>query len=209
MARYREASCRLCRREGAKLFLKGQRCFSENCAFAKRGYAPGEHGRGQERRQSEYGLQLREKQKAKRIYGVLERQFKRYLQRATRMKGIAGENLLRLLESRLDNIVYRMGFAPSRKSARQLIRHRHFLVNERVVNVPSYQVRPGDIIRVRKESAELEVISDSLKRSGKSRELPWLEVDKATLKGFMVELPKRDEIPTPVDEHLVIELYSK
>ena len=209
MARYTEASCRLCRREGAKLFLKGERCLTPKCAFERRGYIPGQHGQSMRRKFSDYGVQLREKQKTKRIYGVLEKPFRNAFDRAVRQKGIAGENLLRLLESRLDNIVYRLGFAPSRKVARQLVRHGHFVVNERKVDIPSYLVKPGDVIRVRDKSQRLEVIHASLRGVGKGRELPWLTLDKTTLSGSMVELPKREDIPIPVQEQLIVELYSK
>jgi len=158
---------------------------------------------------SDYGVQLREKQKTKRIYGVLEKPFREAFDRAVRKKGIAGENLLQILERRLDNIVYRLGFAPSRKTARQLVRHGHFTVNERKVDIPSYLVKPGDVVRVREKSQSLEVIHASLRAVGRGRALPWLTLDKSTLSGSMVELPKREDIPTPVQEHLIVELYSK
>ena len=209
MARYTDANCKLCRREGAKLFLKGERCFSPKCAFERRGYVPGQHGQSMRKKSSDYGVQLREKQKTKRIYGVLEKPFREAFDRAVRKKGIAGENLLQILESRLDNIVYRLGFAPSRKTARQLVRHGHFTVNERKLDVPSYLVKPGEVIQVREKSQKLEAIHASLRAVGKGRELPWLTLDKSTLSGSMVELPKREDIPTPVQEQLIVELYSK
>lgn len=209
MARYRGAQCRLCRREGEKLFLKGDRCVTDKCAFERRGYAPGEHGHDSRRKISDYGLQLREKQKTRRIYGLLERQFKSYYEKAARQKGITGEILLRLLESRLDNVIYRLGFAPSRNMARQLVRHRHFTVNGHVVDIPSYQVKAGDVVQVREKSRKLAVIQAALKRIDRRTELPWLQVDKATLTGNVLALPERDEIPTPVQEHLIVGLYSK
>jgi len=209
MARYVGPKCRLCRREGVKLFLKGDRCYSDKCSFERRAYAPGQHGSSQRRKESNYGLQLREKQKAKRIYGILERQFKRYFEEAARRKGATGETLLQILESRLDNLVYRFGFAPSRQAARQLVKHGHITVNGEVVDIPSYRVSPGDVIRVREESKGLELIHESLRKMGRGRDLPWLSVDKTTLSGTMLELPKREDIPIPIEEHLIVELYSK
>lgn len=208
MARYREANCKLCRREGEKLFLKGARCYSEKCAFDRRAYSPGEHGRTMRRKGSEYAVRLREKQKARRIYGILERQFRKYFQQASRKKGITGENLLRLLECRLDNLVYRLGFAPSRKAARQLVLHRHFLVNNRKVNIPSYQLKPGNVVTVREKSRSLDLIHQAL-REGRSADLPYLRLDKARLEGELLELPKRVDIPVLVQEQLIVELYSK
>ena len=209
MARYRDAQCRLCRREGDKLFLKGDRCVTDKCAFERRGYAPGEHGHDTRRKTSDYGLQLREKQKARRIYGILERQFRKYYEEAARQKGVTGEILLRLLESRLDNVVYRLGFASSRNMARQFVRHRHFTVNGRVVNIPSYQVRAGEVIQVRQKSKDLVLIQSALKRIDRRTELPWLQVDKSAMTGTLLALPERDEIPTPIQEHLIVGLYSK
>ena len=209
MARYIGPDCRQCRREGAKLFLKGERCTSDRCSFERRGYAPGQHGQSMMRKRSEYEHQLREKQRAKRIYGIMEKQFRNYFRKAEREKGIAGENLLRLLECRLDNLVYRLGFAPSRKAARQLIRHRHFQVNDRGVDIPSYQVSAGDIISTREKSRQLQVIHETLTKIGKGRELPWLSVDKVNLTGTLLEIPKREDIPTPVEERLIVELYSR
>ncbi len=208
MARYTDANCKLCRREGEKLFLKGSRCVTEKCAFEKRGYAPGQHGHNTRRKISEYGLQLREKQKVRRIYGVLERQFKNYFEKADLKKGITGENLLQLLECRLDNIVYRLGFAPSRKSARQLIRHRHLQVNGRIVDIPSYNVRPNDVIKVKEKSKSLDIVHLALKDS-RGEEISWLRLNKASLEGELLEVPKRDEIMIPAQEQLIVELYSK
>ncbi len=209
MARYRDANCKLCRREGMKLFLKGSRCYSEKCAFERRAFAPGQHGHMMRRRVSEYGLQLREKQKVRRIYGVLEKQFRNYFGEAARRKGVTGANLLQLLETRLDNVVYRLGFAPSRKAARQLVGHRHFSVNDKTVDIPSYQVRPNDIIQVREKSRQMDVIHMALKDADRSADLPWLRLNKAALNGELVELPKREDIPINVTEQLIVELYSK
>ncbi len=209
MARYTGPVCKLCRREGEKLFLKGSRCLSAKCSFEKRSYAPGQHGVTQRTKLSEYGIQLREKQKVKRIYGVLESQFKNYYVKATRQKGVSGENLLKILESRLDNVVYRLGFAPSRNAARQLILHRHFTVNGRVVNIPSYLVRPGDVISVREKSRKLSTIHEAMKRVKDDTMLPWLRLDKAKMTGEFMETPSRQDIPVNVQENLIIELYSK
>lgn len=209
MARYTGGSCRLCRREGAKLFLKGERCFSDKCGFEKRGYAPGQHGQRPRRKPSEYGLQLREKQKAKRVYGVLERQFRRHYHQAAKEHGIVGENLLAILESRLDNVVYRLGLAPSRKAARQLVRHRHLTVNDTIVDIPSYIMSPGDTIQVREKSRQMGLVHDALRRMGDGQMVPWLSVDKGNLTGTMMERPKREDIPTLVEEQLIVEHYSK
>jgi len=212
MARYVGPSCRFCRREGEKLFLKGTRCFSDKCAFERRGYSPGEHGAskgGGRRKTSEYGQQLREKQKVRRLYGLLETQFHNMFEKADRMKGITGENLLMLLECRLDNVVYRLGFAPSRKAARQLVRHRHFTVGGQVVDIPSYQVKPRDVIRVREESRNLDIIHQALKEQGRELALPYLRLDKARLEGELLDVPKRAEIPTLCSEQMIVELYSK
>jgi small subunit ribosomal protein S4 len=208
MARYTDANCKLCRREGEKLFLKGSRCLSEKCAIDRRAYAPGQHGQNLRRKVSEYGLQLREKQKVRRVYGILERQFRNYFAKAERKKGITGETLLQLLECRLDNIVYRLGFAPSRKSARQLVRHRHLTVNGRIVDIPSYNVRVGDVVRVKDKSKSLDIVHMALKES-RGDDIPWLRLNKAGLEGELLELPKREEIPTPAQEQLIVELYSK
>ncbi len=208
MARYTGPNCKLCRREGQKLFLKGSRCYGEKCSFEKRSYAPGQHGQNMRRKVSEYGLQLREKQKVRRIYGLLERQFRNYFEKADRKKGITGENLLQLLECRLDNIVYRLGFAPSRKAARQLVCHRHFMVNNRTVDIPSYQVKVNEIIRVRDKSKSLDIIHLALKET-RGEEISWLRLNKAGLEGELLEIPKRADIPIPAQEQLIVELYSK
>lgn len=192
-----------------KLFLKGSRCTSDKCAFERRGYAPGQHGQTGRRKGSEYGFQLREKQKIRRIYGILEKQFRNYFKTAAQQKGITGENLLVLLECRLDNLVYRLGFAPSRKAARQLILHRHFSVNDRIVDIPSFQVRPGNIVGVREKSRNLDIIHSSLKEVGKVFDYPWLRLDKAKMEGELLEKPKRLDIPVTVQEQMVVELYSK
>lgn len=208
MARYTGSVCKLCRREKQKLFLKGQKCLSEKCPIEKRNYPPGQHGSSRRSKISEYGVQLREKQKIKRIYGVLETQFHNSFEKASRQKGITGENLVKLLERRLDNVVYRLGFAPSRKSARQLVRHRHIIVNDILVDIPSYIVVPGDVIKVKEKSKKLESIHNSLKRT-KDTQFSWLQVDKAALSGTFVQVPERTEIPLNANEQLVVELYSK
>ena len=209
MARYRGSVCRLCRREGEKLFLKGSRCYSEKCAIERRGFPPGQHGFNVRRKISDYGIQLREKQKVKRIYGLLESQFHNYYLKATRQKGVTGENLLVFLESRLDNVVYRLGFAPSRKSARQLVRHRHFQVNGTIVDVPSYLMRPGDVVKVKEKSKGLDIIHMALRESDRAVDLPWLRLNKANLEGELLERPKREDIPLTCQEQLIVELYSK
>jgi small subunit ribosomal protein S4 len=211
MARYTGPVCRLCRREGEKLFLKGKRCFTEKCAIERKGYPPGEHGANlrRRRRQSDYANQLREKQKVKRIYGVGEKQFRSLYQRATRVKGITGEALLVSLESRLDNFVYRLGFAPSRKSARQLIRHRHVLVDGAAVDVPSFQVTPGHEVSLAPSARDMPVVREAVEdRKGKDT-LSWVGVDYETLTGRMLERPSRADIPLAVQEQLIVELYSK
>jgi small subunit ribosomal protein S4 len=199
----------LCRRESEKLFLKGTRCYSDKCAVERRGFPPGQHGFNVRRKVSDYGLQLREKQKVKRLYGLLEKQFHEYYVKATRQKGITGENLLVLLETRLDNIVYRLGFAPSRKSGRQLVRHRHFTVNDGIVDIPSYILRPGDVVKVRDKSKSLDIIHMALRESERAVDLPWLRLNKANLEGELLEKPKRADIPLTVQEQLIVELYSK
>ncbi len=209
MARYIEANCKLCRREEQKLFLKGTKCYSNKCPFEKRGYAPGQHGRSRRFKKSEYGVQLREKQKVRRIYGILEKQFHNYFTRAEREKGITGENLLKLLERRLDNVVYRLGFASSRKTARQLVRHRHFMVNDQLVDIPSYLVRVGDVIKVIDKSKKREVIHSAMRRIKEGKQFPWLNLDKANMTGTFVQIPNREEIPIEVNEQLIVELYSK
>jgi small subunit ribosomal protein S4 len=209
MARQNGPVCKLCRREGEKLFLKGSRCLSAKCSFDKRSYIPGQHGVGQRTKLSEYGIQLREKQKVKRIYGILESQFRNYYDRATRKKGVSGDNLLKLLESRLDNVIYRLGFAASRNNARQLILHRHFTVNGRVVNIPSYLLKPNDVIEVREKSRKLTAIHESMKKIKDDTMLPWLNLDKAKMQGVFMDVPARQDIPINVQENLIIELYSK
>jgi small subunit ribosomal protein S4 len=209
LARYVGSSCRLCRRENLKLFLKGDRCYGEKCAFERRPYPPGQHGQRRGGKVSDYRLQLREKQKVKRIYGLLERQFRRYYYLAERQKGITGTNLLILLECRLDNIVYRMGFAASRDQARQLIRHKHFLVNNHRVNIPSYQVKVGEVIRVREGSREVPPISEAMETVVRRGIPNWIEVGKECLKGTLTSLPNREDLTLPIQEQLIIELYSK
>ena len=209
MGRYVGPVCKLCRREGEKLFLKGSKCLTTKCPFERRGFAPGQHGQGRRTRLSDSGVQLREKQKIKRIYGLFEKQFRNYYKKADRMKGVTGSNLILLLESRLDNVVFRLGFAPSRKAARQLITHRHFDVNGKVVNVPSYITREGDVIEVREKAKKMEVIHASMRRVKTDNGITWLELDKATMQGKVIEIPEREQIPLNVREQLVVELYSK
>lgn len=207
MARYRESQCRLCRRENTKLFLKGSRCYTDKCAMEKRNYPPGQHGlnRG---KISPYGIQLREKQKARRIYGLLEKQFRRYFFLAERKKGITGENLLKLLERRLDSVVYRCGFASSRQEGRQFIRHGHFLINGKKVNIPSYLVKVGDSIKLKESSSLAEKIADNI-ASGRGRVPAWLEVNADDKTGIIKGFPLREDIQIPVQEQLIVELYSK
>lgn len=208
MARYTGADCRLCRREGIKLFLKGDRCYGDKCAIERRPYPPGQAGKKRPR-DSEYRVQLREKQRAKRMYGLLEKQFRSYYETASRQKGITGENLLRLLESRLDNVVYRLGFAKSRDEARQVVRHGHVIVNDRRVDIPSFRVRPGDVVAVGPKAKDLLVIKTSLIASEKIEVPGWLEVDIEKLQGKVLSLPTREMIDAPVREQLIVELYSK
>jgi small subunit ribosomal protein S4 len=208
MARYLGSVCRLCRREGTKLFLKGDRCFSEKCAIEKRAYPPGMHGQGRSRF-SDYGVQLREKQKVKRLYGLLEHQFRVTFERAARMKGRSGENLLMLLERRLDNVVYRMGFATSRSEARQLVRHGHFAINGRKAVTPSIHVKAGQLVSVREGSRKVERITAALEAL-EGRAVPqWLEIDKENFAGKVVQLPTREDVTLPIDEQLIVELYSR
>jgi small subunit ribosomal protein S4 len=211
MGRYTGPSCRQCRREGTKLFLKGTKCFTDKCPVERRPYAPGQHGQSTARRRksSEYSKQLREKQKIKRIYGVSEAQFHNTFERVTTLPGITGHNLLAALESRLDNMVYRLGFASSRKAARQLIRHRHVEVNQRSVDIPSYQVQPGEEIRVRQKSRELVAVQVSMDQASRGAPLSWLAVDRESFSGRMLERPTRPNIPIAAQEQLVVELYSK
>jgi len=208
LARYRESVCRLCRREGLKLFLKGDRCYSEKCAFERREYAPGDHGQ-MRKKPSDYGVQLRAKQKIKRMYGLLEEQFHSYFEKADRQKGITGTNLLILLERRLDNMVFRMGFASSRTEARQLVRHYHFSVNGRKVNIPSYLVKVGDEIEVREGSKKVSTILEALESVARRGIPQWLTLDKDNYKGAVKMFPTREELTMPVQEQLVVELYSK
>jgi small subunit ribosomal protein S4 len=211
VARYTGPSCRQCRREGTKLFLKGTKCFTEKCPVERRPYAPGQHGQNTARRRksSEYSKQLREKQKIKRIYGVSERQFRNTFERVATLPGITGHNLLAALESRLDNVLYRMGFAASRKAARQLIRHRHVEINQKTVDVPSYLVDPGEEVRVRMKSREMVSIMAAMDQSTRGAPLSWIAVDRDTFSGRMLERPARTSIPIAAQEQLVVELYSK
>ena len=208
MARYTKSVCRLCRRENLKLFLKGERCYTEKCAIDRRTYPPGQHGQNR-RKFSDYGAQLREKQKVKRLYGLLENQFRNTFKEADRKKGITGEVLLSLLERRLDNAVYRLGFANSRNEARQLVRHNHFLVNQRKVNIPSYLVKPGDSIMLREKSKKVVRILEALEGVARRGVPQWLELDKEQLKGNVKGLPSREELTLPIQEKLIVELYSK
>ena len=208
MARYRESVCRLCRREGMKIFLKGDRCYSEKCAFERRGYAPGDHGQLR-KKFSDYGVQLREKQKLKRTYGLLEKQFRGYFDKADRQKGITGTNLLVFLERRLDNMIFRMGFANSRTEARQLVRHNHFTVSGKTINIPSYLTKLGDEVQVREKSRKVERILEAMETVARRGVPQWLELDKANFKGLVKTLPTREELTMPVREQLVVELYSK
>ena len=209
MAVYHDAKCRLCRRAGMKLFLKGARCHSDKCAIERRAYAPGEHGKSRRVKETDYGTQLREKQKARRMYGVLERQFRNYFEKAARAKGVTGEVLLQMLERRLDNVVYRVGFAHNRAQARQLVRHGHFRVNGRAVNIPSYLLRVGDTVQVRDRSKQLVVIASALEsRKGQSGP-EWLELNSDSMTGRVLSIPARASIATPINEQLIVELYSK
>lgn len=209
MARYSGPACKQCRREGQKLFLKGTKCNTNKCPFERKGYAPGQHGRTRRFKQSEYGVQLREKQKVRRIYGILEQQFSNYFEKAARMKGVTGDVLLQLLESRLDNVIYRLGFAPSRRAARQLVRHRHFMVNDQIVDIPSYALRAGDVVKVQDKSKKLAVIHSALRKIKDDRQYSWLSLDKANLTGTFLTVPNRVDIPDPINESLIVELYSK
>jgi small subunit ribosomal protein S4 len=209
LARYIGSVCKLCRRENTKLFLKAERCYTDKCAIVRRSYPPGQHGQARIK-QSEYSIQLREKQKIRRLYGVLERQFRGYFERAARTKGITGDNLLQLLERRLDNIVQRMGFAGSKKEARQLVRHGHLLVNGRKVNIPSYLLKAGDVVELREKSRSMGQVQQTLAAVEKRGFPSWLEIDKAQFRGKVLSLPARDECTLPtVKEQLVVELYSK
>jgi small subunit ribosomal protein S4 len=209
MARYRDANCKLCRREGEKLFLKGTRCLSDRCALERRQVPPGQHGQRMRRKVSPYGLQLREKQKVRRMYGILEQQFRNYFHQADRKTGVTGETLLQLLETRLDNLVYRLGFAASRKAARQLVRHRHVLVDGHITDIPAYNVRPGQIIKIKDRSKNLDLVHSALKEVGRGDQFAWLRLNKAALEGELLQVPQRSEIPITVNEQLIVELYSK
>ncbi len=209
MARNLDPKCRQCRREGEKLFLKGEKCFTDKCAIEKRNFPPGQHGQKRTQRLSDYGVQLREKQKLRRIYGILEAQFRSYYAQADRIKGITGENLLQLLESRLDNVAYRMGLGSSRTEARQIVRHNSILVNGSRVNIPSYQVRPGDVVEVDAASKQQLRIKGAVEAAVQRGFPEWLEVDVKALKGTFKSRPQRDELPSTINESLVVELYSK
>ena len=208
MARHTESVCRLCRRENLKLFLKGERCYTEKCAYDRRNYPPGQHGQAR-KKFSDYGTQLREKQKVKRMYGILENQFRNIFKEADRQKGITGETLLSLLERRLDNIIYRLGFANSRNEARQLVRHNHFLVNQSKVSIPSYLVKPGDVIELREKSKKVVRILEALEGVARRGVPQWLELDKDQMKGSVKGLPAREDITIPIQEKLIVELFSK
>ena len=208
MARYTDAVCRLCRREGQKLFLKGERCYSAKCSIDRRGYAPGQHGQGR-KKASEYGLQLRMKQKARRYYGVLEGQFHHYFEIAEKKQGVTGENLLRLLESRLDNVVYRLGWASSRAEARQLVVHGHYQVNGKRVNIPSYLLRADDVVSICEKSRSNEKNKSVIEANASRPKPQWLDLNANTLEAKVLHLPSREEIDVPVEEHLIVEFYSK
>jgi len=208
LSRYVGPVCKLCRREKQKLFLKGQKCFTEKCPIETKNYPPGQHGLSRRTKVSEYGVQLREKQKIKRSYGLLETQFRNYFEKANKQKGRTGANLIQLLERRLDNVVFRLGFASSRKQARQLIRHRHVIVNEQLVDIPSYLLTAGDIIKIKDKSKKLDAIHSSLKRV-KDSTYSWLSIDKASLAGTFLQIPDRVDVPLNANEQLVVELYSK
>ncbi len=209
MARYTDPSCRLCRRERQKLFLKGTKCFTEKCPVDRRAYPPGQHGQSRRQKVSEYGVQLREKQKVRRMYGLQETQFRNTFTKALRQPGRTGETLVKMLERRLDNVVYRLGLAPSRKAARQLVVHGHFLVNNRPVDIPSYLLKAGDVVQVRDKSKKLEAVHASMKRMKDTAMLPWLSLDKAAMVGTFLNIPERADIPLNADEQLIVELYSK
>ena len=209
MARYTGPKCKLCRREGMKLFLKGERCYGSSCAMERRPHAPGQHGRRRGRKPSDYKLQLREKQKVRSIYGVLERQFRIYYAEANRRSGPTGENLFNLLEKRLDNVVYRLGLAPSRDAARQLVRHKHVLVEGEVCDIPSAQLRLGQQVSIRPKSRNIPIVVDAVKAAGKRDRLPFVEADDKKLEGRLIAEPQLTELPVPIQENLIVELYSK
>jgi len=208
VAKYTGALCRICRREGEKLFLNGDRCYTDKCAIERRKYPPGQHGQGY-RKLSDYGFQLREKQKVRKMYGILERQFRRYFYEAEKKKGVTGEVLLQIIESRLDNVVYRMGFASNKRSARQLVRHGHILVNNKEVNLPSYATKEGDMISIRESSRDMPLIVESLSKVEHRGIPPWVEVDSGNFTGKFLHTPSRDELQIPIQEQLIVELYSK
>ena len=209
MARYTDSSCRLCRRENLKLFLKGDRCYSEKCSFERRGYAPGDHGQAHKKQRSDYGVQLREKQKLKRLYGLLEKQFRGYFEKADQQKGITGTNLLIFLERRLDNMIFRMGLSNSRVEARQLISHGHFLINGKPVNIPSYLLKAGDEVSVKEGSRKITRVLEAMETVARRGVPHWLELDKENFKASIKMLPVREDLTMPVQEQLVVELYSK
>jgi small subunit ribosomal protein S4 len=209
MARYTGPSCKLCRREKQKLFLKGTKCFTEKCPVERKNYPPGQHGLSRRAKVSDYSVQLREKQKVKRTYGVLESQFRNYFELASKQKGRTGENLVKLLERRLDNVIYRAGLAASRKAARQLVRHRHFKINGKPVNVPSYLLKAGDTVQVKDKSKQVKVFHESMKKIKDDMLPAWLQIDKAGLKGTLLAIPERIDIPFNANEQLIVELYSK
>ncbi len=209
MARYSGASCRICRRENLKLFLKGDRCYSDKCAFERRAFAPGQHGQNRFRKPSDYAVQLREKQKVKHLYGVFEAQFRRFFAEAERVRGVTGATLLSMLERRLDNVVYRLGFASSRTQGRQMVRHSLVTINGHKVNIPSYQVKVGDIVSLKEKQQKSELVADNLQGAARRGVPSWLELDAKAFKGTVKALPNRDEITLPIQEQLIVELYSK
>ena len=209
MARYTGSVCRICRRENLKLFLKGDRCYSDKCAFDRRGYPPGQHGQRRGRKISDYGIQLREKQKVKRMFGLSEKQFHLFFERADNQKGITGTNLLVFLERRLDNVVYRMGFVNSRAQGRHFVRHSHFLINGKKVNIPSYLIKIGDVVEVREKSRKIQALEDALDAVVRRGIPQWLDLEKETMKGMVKEFPSREDLTTPIQEQLIVELYSK
>ncbi len=209
MARYRGSVCRICRRENLKIFLKGDRCYSDKCAFDRKSYAPGQHGQRRRGKTSDYGIQLREKQKVKRMYGLSEKQFRLFFRRSERKKGITGTNLLIALECRIDNVVYRLGFVNSRSQGRHFVRHNHFLVNGKRVNIPSYQIKIGDIIEIREKSRNIQAIGDSLDAVVRRGVPQWLDLEKENLRGVVKSFPVREDLTMPMQEQLIVELYSK
>lgn len=209
MARYLEGKCRQCRREGIRLYLKGERCYTDKCALERKAYPPGEHGQGRRMKITPYGVQLREKQKARRIYGILERQFRNYFEKAERRQGVTGEILLQMLETRLDNVVYRMGIAPSRNASRQLVRHGHVQVNGRKVDIPSFNLKPGDNVAVRDKSKSLAFVKETVANRRRTEMQEWLDFDEKAISGRLLQVPNREQIPVPLQEKLIVELYSK